>query len=231
MHNTFPRHRQSALHELQDLARRIRDRARLEPIKRLIHCLASKDFQSLVLPVNGEFISRRTQTTKTFGELQLPFPKFVLEYTMSSAGFESVKEDHVQHSATLTIVHALQPGAVEICSLWLDASSEHWNPSPIRLIAAASSEVQITPTSAVYMNGVVPIVNFGEDKDTTGAHLAVLSSDYADDLRVLVHFLMVCGSENITLEQDRAQTGHSGYFVKCTGPTSHQWLPTSGLSQ
>lgn len=223
--NTFPPLRRSALRSLEREASTASTPNHLEPLRHLIHWLSSNDFHSIVLPPDGEFISARTVCSAQFAALRLPFQRFVMEYTLSRT--EGVYIEELRHLATLLIVNQLQPSTFEVCSVCCRASGL-WDPPPMRLLLAPQSSIEIDGKGGVHLDGLVSIAHL--DGEYSDREVELYIAGYREHLRVLAHFLIICASEHIQLEQDFLSTGHTGYFVKCNGPSSHRWLPTSGLS-
>lgn len=161
---------------------------------------------------------------------------------MSEEGFyNTVPDGNFKPSAVL--LWAVQTSAEHAAFLpILRAASEDnfcWIPPPIVLSFSGDSYVQIDGSGALSARDVRTSTFFGWG--LSEQQLAQLSHDFVDELKVLLHFILISRSANIAVQDNQwppaigpdgtPLSAGSYRTLKCTGPTSFKWLPMSGMTQ
>jgi hypothetical protein len=229
----FPRHRREALQEYQTILAGCNPTADRRPMDQLIAYLADADYRSLLLPVDGHFVSSETPTTFTLANCRLPFPRMVLEYSTATAGPRPAYQKNF--NAHLVVVD-WQESSDELKVWYLTRGLRDqgcaWSFAPIGIRLNKGSHVSIAETGHVISFGThvyeIPPIRCDQ------LHLNSFISYYNRHLGILAHLSMLMSTANISVQKlsvpAAAPVPDECYRLKCTGPTHFQWLPASGMS-
>ena len=96
-----PNHRRHALEYFRTWVTRQNDRGTLDAYKLHISALGDTEARSFLLPPNGEIISYDTPARLAFDQVRLPFPKCILEYSVSPDWYEKDSSDNSTPTAAI----------------------------------------------------------------------------------------------------------------------------------
>jgi hypothetical protein len=167
----------------------------------VVQLLSHQSGRSFLLPVNGETIDKKTQTAMTIETCRLPFDRCLLEYEIEPSFYYKGSELAVPEgmeveypSASILIVQCFEDIGVHctvvsrVChqgvTMWLPCRGSFG-------LTRDSNAITIDANGCV--SGSITILG----PPSLPAHLLQPASEYAHELQVLAHFVMLCNCDNV----------------------------------
>lgn len=167
--------------------------------------LLSQHYYSFILPTNAEIVKHTTPVDINFEDLNLPFDKCILEYSISKDYYKEPSKDEYAHEypdATVLIV-SKNEGGILLLPIW-HIKNKHtniaqWVPCMYGILLRSDSYIKVYgDDGTVQVKNPHIIVASGEmGKEIHHVPQQNLIEELVDELRAVAHFAMLCGCDNV----------------------------------
>lgn len=208
---------------LKSLTPRIKD---TKSIAKVYHEMLSDPIAySFMLPVNGEIVKHTTPIHLKFEDLKLPFDKCVFEYSVEASFYNGEHPDYDQPDSTVLIVEKTED-SLTLFPIWHTrnklTNTPAWAPSMYGVMINADSFIEVREDRTVGVGApkiVIPAeAAFGRVYETlTEESMQQLVLDVMDELRVVAHFAMLCGCDNVTPKKVHTVSEEAARIAKLRG--------------
>jgi hypothetical protein len=202
--------------------------------------LRSPTLSTFLLPDNGMYFSHTEPVVFNGEKLRVPPPGVVLQYSMTSDGFNpGPMPDRIKPSVVL--IAALPAGADRIVMFPMFRATVRgetdWTFPPMGLIFDNQTHLKINYRQKIEGQGIRarPL-----SKSITAQELSEMLESYGDELRVLAYFCQLMQTPNISTDSrpwppgtgpdDKPLPADTYRILTRKGSTGFSWLPTSGIA-
>lgn len=188
--------------------------------------LLSSLAQSFILPANGEIVKHTTPVHIKFEDLKLPFDRCIFEYPIAADYYTDRNPKYDQPDATVLLVEKTED-SLTLFPIWhikdKQTNTSSWTPCMFGLLLDRDSYIEVLDNDEATVRVLNPkVLTASEEMNAIYDSLSTETKQQAvlelvDELRVVAHFAMLCGCDNVNAKKIYTPSEESARVAKLRG--------------